>query len=34
MECSRDFEKKKGQVIQVNEGELKKYVSKIVRESE
>ena len=33
MESSRDFGKKEGRVIQVNEGELKKHVSEIVRES-
>ena len=33
MESSRDFWKKEGGVIQVNEGELKKHVSEIVRES-
>lgn len=33
MESSKDFGKKEGRVIQVNEGELKKHVSEIVRES-
>ena len=33
MESSRDFGKMEGRVIQVNEGELKKHVSEIVRES-
>lgn len=33
MESSRNFGKKEGRVIQVNEGELKKHVSEIVRES-
>lgn len=33
MQNSKDFGKKEGQVIQVNEGELKKHVSEIVRES-
>ena len=33
MESSRDFGKIEGRVIQVNEGELKKHVSEIVRES-
>lgn len=33
MDSSRDFGKKEGRVIQVNEGELKKHVSEIVRES-
>ena len=33
MESSKDFGKKEARVIQVNEGELKKHVSEIVRES-
>lgn len=33
MESSRDFREKEGRVIQVNEGELKKHISKIIRKS-
>lgn len=33
MESNRDCGKKEARVVQVNEGELKKHVSEIVRES-